>query len=134
MADLVEMNRRLQLKLVLLENQSHKNCGSCTDTVNYFLMLQARMEKLVAFLINKDHIKNGDLFANFSEKSNLHLLKSSHEEYMDSWLDFMKSLFGEVYLKKDNELRVKAVELNEIRERMTDMLENKMRKGSESVE
>lgn len=53
---------------------------------------------------------------------------------MDSWLDFMKSLFGEVYLKKDNELRVKAVELNEIRERMTDMLENKMRKGSESVE
>jgi hypothetical protein len=50
-----------------------------TETVNHFLMLQARMEKLVTFLMTKDYIKNGDLFANFSEKANLHLLTSSHE-------------------------------------------------------
>ena len=40
---------------------------------------------------------------------------------MDFWLDFMKDLFEEVYKLKDSELRTKALELNEFRDRMNDI-------------
>ena len=69
----------------------------------------------------RKYIRNGQSYAEFSEKANIQLLRTSAEDYMDFWLDFMKDLFEEVYKLKDSELRSKALELNEFRDRMNDI-------------
>ena len=80
--------------------------------INFFLLLQAKMERIISFLVSKKYISDGEQYAEFVSRANVHLMRNDAEEYFEKWLEFIKQLFLEVYDRKDEELRVKASEMN----------------------
>ena len=113
------------MKIALLENHTHRLGRNCSDMVNYFLLLQEKMEKLMTFLVNKKFIKNGERYAEFSRNANIHLKRINDEEYLNKWLEFMKQLFVDVEQRKERQIIIRTKEVNELRERMREMAESR---------
>lgn len=70
----------------MLENHTHKAGRNCSDMINYFLLLNEKMENLMKFLVSENYILNGEKFVNFTENSSIHLIRVDDEEYFKRWL------------------------------------------------
>ena len=67
------------MKIELLQNQNIK-CQRCNESssnsfVEFFMVLQEKMERLVNWLVDKTYLKNGKSLAEFSAESSAHLYK-----------------------------------------------------------
>ena len=118
MADLVELNRQYQLKIALLEKHGRHFSPKSQNIVNFFVIFQEKMEKLMKFLVSKKYIKNGWKYAEFASNANSSLMRTDEEVYLNKWFEFMKKLFIEVEEVREAELKLKANQLKEARKQI----------------
>ena len=77
------------------------------------------------FLMNGGYIAGGESYANFRTQADSYFWKGEEREYFDKWLEFMKELFNEVHVKRQKELNLMAKYLNELRERIYNIMQNR---------
>ena len=99
MSELVETNRQLETKLIIMEGYIEGN-DSLVNSINYFVLLQHRMEELVNFLLERNLISNSDEYNRFIFSSRRSLTNYDYEEYFSLWAELMKNLFSSVNEKQ----------------------------------
>lgn len=89
------------------------------NTVNFYLLLQHKMQELINFLLERQLIATSDEYNRFVFSSRKILSNYDYEEYFVEWAELMKALFSTVNQKQSEELRKKAEEMIELKEQMT---------------
>jgi hypothetical protein len=74
----------------------------------FVVEFQDKMGMLVNFLLDKLLIDSLEMYSKFIHTSKEYLNTHNIEEYFNSWLNFMKSLFLNVNENRADELRQKA--------------------------
>ena len=96
MGELVEANRHLEMKIILIEKSEEFHAYS-PDTINFFLMMQHRIDVLFSYLLENEFIDSNETYNEFLHRSRHFLKEVSIEDYFNEFTKLMKELFNEVF-------------------------------------